>query len=39
MIQLNLFLTILIVSTQAVINPILTTIDPEHELLTEIVGR
>ena len=41
MIQLNiLFLTIFILTTQATIDLIgTTTIDPRHELLTEIVGR
>lgn len=40
MIQLNIILTILILTTHASIDSIGTTIiDPRHELLTEIVGR
>jgi hypothetical protein len=39
MIRLDVFLAIMIMSTQAAIDPIGTTIDPKHELLTEIVGR
>jgi hypothetical protein len=39
MIRLNVFFTIIVLSTQSSIDSIGTTIDPRHELLTEIVGR
>jgi hypothetical protein len=39
MIRLTIFFTIIVISIQAAIDPIGTTIDPRHELLTEIVGR
>lgn len=39
MIRLNVFLIIINVAIAATIDPIGTTLDPRHELLTEIVGR
>ncbi|CAF0733862.1 unnamed protein product [Adineta steineri] len=39
MIQLNIFMMIMIISIQADIDLTGTTIDPKHELLTEVVGR
>jgi hypothetical protein len=39
MIRLNVFFTIIVLSTQSSIDSIGTTVDPRHELLTEIVGR
>ncbi|CAF1325573.1 unnamed protein product [Adineta ricciae] len=39
MIQLSICMIIIILSVQASSEPVGTTIDPKHELLTEIVGR
>ncbi|UJR31609.1 hypothetical protein I4U23_019093 [Adineta vaga] len=39
MIQLSICMITMVISIQAAIDPFGTTIDPKHELLTEIVGR
>lgn len=39
MIRLNIFLTIMIITIEAGVDPIVTNVDPKHELLTEIAGR
>ena len=39
MIRLNVFLTIMVLGIQAAVDPVVTTVDPKHELLTEITGR
>ena len=39
MIRLSVFLTIMGICIQAAVDPVVTNVDPKHELLTEIAGR
>ncbi len=39
MIRLSVFLSIMVIRIQAAVDPVITNVDPKHELLTEIAGR
>jgi len=39
MIRLSIFPIIIVICIQAAVDPVVTNVDPKHELLTEIAGR